>query len=90
MNDYNGENPEVRKEALKKLWQNFQDNPNLRKKCTDPKHPRQARRAAWEALKAAGDFQDDPDGFNDVEVRIFEGGAAEPGSVLNGTKIRAF
>jgi hypothetical protein len=72
MNDYNGDDPEVRKEALRALWTNFQRDPELWKRCTDPKRPEQARRAAWEALKAAGAFKDDPDGIDDVEVRMYQ------------------
>ncbi len=71
-NDYNAEEPEVRKDALRQLWEAFQADPDMWAKCTDPKHPQQAHRVAWEALKAAGQFKDDGDGFDDVEVRFYK------------------
>ncbi len=70
--DYNDNDPEVRKKAMVALWNAFQSDPALKKTCTDHSHPEQARRAAWEALKKAGDFQDDPDGIDDVDVQVFD------------------
>jgi hypothetical protein len=72
--NYNEATPPMRKEAIKKLYEMLQNDRELLAKCTDSEHPRKAAREAWQALRDAGKYMSDPNGFDDVEVRIFMGG----------------
>lgn len=71
-NDYNGMDPDVRTAALVNFWNKMQSDPDLRADCTDTEDVENAIKVARKALKEAGNFQDDPNGIDGVEVRVFE------------------
>lgn len=71
-NDYNDDKPEVRKAALVNFWNKMQSDPDLRRACTNTENVGQAMAAGRAALKEAGNFKDDPNGIDGVEVRVYE------------------